>query len=327
MPLNSAVAQIDKALDNAATIQGKLEKYPEIAKKIKPIWIQSYRLHLLRLKQCAETAKEWDHANMENWRETGSKVSAVEGHLKTQELVDADWENAPSIISKINSNWRTAAISNPSYTNLIRHINEQANVYLDLNVALLELESVQNKIYSAAKSVEQTKVKLEEALRLEAQIDSINAKANHFAELANTYATSSTNWFRAMICTIFLLIAAGITEIALSYGASKENAYSLQHIAGRIIIVSALFYLLRLFSQNYRQCEHNRILNVHRSKSLLTFETLVKAVKDTDARSVILNKAADAIFSNQSTGPGASPGGRETTELKINLGADKGINS
>lgn len=327
MLFNSAVAQIDKALENTALIQGKLDKHPEVMGKIKPIWVQSYRLHLLRLKLCAEAAKEWDHTNFEIWRETASKVSAVEGHLKTQELVDADWQNSAAIVSKINSCWRTAAITNTSYISLIRHINEQASVYLDLNVARLELESVQNKIYSAAKSAEQTKEKLEEALRQEAIIDSINAKANHFTELSNSYASNAAVWFRAMMWTISLLIAAGVAEIIISYYGSKENAYSIQHIAGRVIIVSALFYLLRLFSQNYRQCEHNRILNVHRSKSLLTFETLVNAVKDTDARSVILNKAADAIFSNQSTSPGASSGAREVTELKINMGADKSINS
>jgi len=150
------------------------------------------------------------------------------------------------------------------------------------------------------------------------------SQSDHFSKLACQYCRESSRWLWAISIIAGIVVIFGLFEVLWKHD-EVQGTQGLYHIiAGRIIFITAAFYLLRICAQNYRQCQHNRSVNLHRSRALLAFERIIGAVEGQEAKGVILSKAADALFSHQSYGGHSEqPRGSDSTNIRVSLSADR----
>ena len=83
-------------------------------------------------------------------------------------------------------------------------------------------------------------------------------------------------------------------------------------IAGKVIVITLLFYGLRITSRNYQAHRHNEIINRHRALSLSTCEAFIFAAKDPDLQQAVIRRTTECIFYMAPTGylakePDAAP--------------------
>lgn len=237
-----------------------------------------------------------------------------------------------------NRDWGDKAQVESSLRDLIHRLRKHDSLYLKLllhkqHVALIWDDPV---AVSAGLEVRNANVeRLMEGLRGKiANLDqivneqtrrrTIVSQSDHFSKLACQYCREANRW---LVAIGFLAAAAlyfGWSEITGNHD-EVVGAQALYHlIAGRVILVTAGVYLMRIFAQNYRQSQHNRIVNLHRSRALLAFERIIGAVDDREARGIILGKAADALFSHQSSG-GVNEQQRviESPDVRVSVTTDK----
>lgn len=124
-----------------------------------------------------------------------------------------------------------------------------------------------------------------------------------FEEQANEHKSKSDRW-------LFwgLIFAIGLCYLAYHFldHFSHENIYNsaqvFYYLSIRAFILSVCFYILLLFSRNYRAHKHNYIVNKHKRNCLKTFKTFYEAEKNPEIKNIILLQAAQTIFSAQPSG-------------------------
>lgn len=147
----------------------------------------------------------------------------------------------------------------------------------------------------------------------------VSQHATHFKEEANSHEVSSKKWLWTTIVAAILTIAWGVisffihpeghaiaTDISTAQAAQlivPSTSQVIQFTVAKIIILSALYYILVWCARNYNAHLHNFVINKHRQNSLSTFETFVKAAgNDQDTKNAVLIQATQSIFSAQSSG-------------------------
>lgn len=82
-----------------------------------------------------------------------------------------------------------------------------------------------------------------------------------------------------------------------------ESTYdTIQLVVSKILIFSALIFMLTLSAKNFLSHKHNSIVNKHRQNALMTYTALVESAGDEGVRDAVLLQAANCIFSPRSTG-------------------------
>jgi hypothetical protein len=76
----------------------------------------------------------------------------------------------------------------------------------------------------------------------------------------------------------------------------------IQYIISKLLVLSALSFIVFWCARNYRCQKHNETLNRHRANALMTFRTFVEGTADDRVRDAILLQAAQAAFSGRPTG-------------------------
>ncbi|MBX3182885.1 MAG: hypothetical protein KIT72_18170 [Polyangiaceae bacterium] len=92
-----------------------------------------------------------------------------------------------------------------------------------------------------------------------------------------------------------------------------------------MLVFASMAYFLILAARNYMAHRHNAIVNKHRQNSLVTYRALVEAAGDAVNRDIILAKAADSIFGQQTTGftKHDSDDGKALSMVNVGAGALK----
>lgn len=84
---------------------------------------------------------------------------------------------------------------------------------------------------------------------------------------------------------------------------SPSNAIeSLQPIVSKVLIFGVVAYMLAMSVRSYLSHKHNEIVSRHRQNALKTHRSLVEAGGTHEARDIILQQAASAIYQLQDTG-------------------------
>ncbi|MCT8971969.1 hypothetical protein [Microbaculum marinisediminis] len=162
---------------------------------------------------------------------------------------------------------------------------------------------------------EQAQNLLEEIRKVAAE-QGVSQEAIYFSNEANEHDSEAKKWrfwtlvFAATIAS-YAIAAVFVHKWPLL---TPNNVYeTIQLSISKIIIFSALGYLLILFSRNFMAHTHNKILNKHRQNSLMTYKTLANAAGNQENRDVVLLCAAECIFSPRDTGYTKSPGEQSTS--------------
>lgn len=178
---------------------------------------------------------------------------------------------------------------------LIQHVTDRAN----------ELQQELEKRKKEADAVLQ-------AVRKVAEEQGVSQQAIYFKNEADNHEKESTVWLKRTVwLTVGLTVYAAVTlflhQIPIL---APTNLYeTAQLVASKVLIFVTISYFLILSAKNYVAHRHNSVVNRHRQNALATYTALVKAAGEEATRDVVLAKAADCIFSAQSTGFAKTEGG------------------
>lgn len=152
--------------------------------------------------------------------------------------------------------------------------------------------------------------KLVEKLKENITDYTIRERSGHFKEESDKAESSASSWLVATGVSLSALLVMGflsygyhppfnITDGITSAISSGSNVLLVQLALSKFLIFGILSYLVVFCSRNYTASKHNATVNRHRQISLMTYQSLADAAKQTD---VILGHAASAIYAHQPTG-------------------------
>ncbi len=178
---------------------------------------------------------------------------------------------------------------------LIQHVTDRAN----------ELQQELEKRKKEADAVLQV-------VRKVAEEQGVSQQAIYFKNEADNHEKESAVWLKRTVwLTIGLTVYAAVTLFLHKIPILEPtNLYeTAQLVASKLLIFVTISYFLILSAKNYVAHRHNSVINRHRQNALATYTALVKAAGEEATRDVVLAKAADCIFSAQSTGFAKTEGG------------------
>lgn len=124
-----------------------------------------------------------------------------------------------------------------------------------------------------------------------------------FADEADTFGTKSKQWMIATAAfAAVTIVAVAMFLKFFSVPSSASVPQLVEYSAGRIIVLSVLFYGVVWSSRNYFASKHNEVINKHRQNALETFQTFVNAAEDASTRDAVLEKATETIFGARDSG-------------------------
>jgi nucleotide-binding universal stress UspA family protein len=144
-----------------------------------------------------------------------------------------------------------------------------------------------------------------EAIKRIAAEQGVSQEAIHFKKEGDTHSTSAGHWLIATIVMTGILALCSVGALFLHKWEmlKPSNTFeSIQLVVGKTLLFGTLFFMLAHCARNYLAHRHNAVVNKHRQNALATYTALVKAANDQANSDIILNRAAECIFSPQSSG-------------------------
>lgn len=144
-----------------------------------------------------------------------------------------------------------------------------------------------------------------EAIRKVAAEQGVSQQAIHFKSEADSHESEAKKWLSR---TVKVAIGLGIYAILtlfmhnLTWIKPQTTYETVQLSVSKVLIFGTIFFMLGLCAKNYLAHRHNAVVNRHRQNALATYTAIVKAANSTANSDIVLNRAADCIFSPQSTG-------------------------
>ncbi|MCZ8153739.1 MAG: hypothetical protein O9292_15275 [Rhodobacteraceae bacterium] len=211
-----------------------------------------------------------------------------------------------TIIANIESNYSTVFTS---LYPLISYANSRSANFMELAAAgRATVQGVRDQVAELVKEIESTKNEaksiLDEARKTAAE-RGVSQEAFHFATAGDEHAKLATKWRKYMVNVSLLVLAyVAFTFIAhkIPFIAPANTFEAAQFIASKILGFLVLGYLLTICAKNFLNHKHNEIVNRHRQNALLTYKALVGASAAPEARDVVLQQAAHAIYQLHDTG-------------------------
>lgn len=172
--------------------------------------------------------------------------------------------------------------------------------------ALAALQSIRDEkqklISELTSTSEQAKVVLEQT-RAAAAEQGVTQMARYFADEAVGYKKSSNNWLIASICMSVLVAGYSISTFFLNFLFDATTYVAIAQLAvSKVLVFGVLIFGLIQCVKVYLAHNHNFVTNKHRQNALLTFKTLAEAGNTTEARDVVLQFAASAIYTPSESG-------------------------
>lgn len=189
------------------------------------------------------------------------------------------------------------------------------------DTSLLETQAratIQGIEDEAAKLTDQlTKAKLDAdtalaAIRAVASEQGVSQQAIYFKTEAEGQETLAKDWLRYTYWFAAALGAFAILSLFLhkvDWIKPSGNGEMFQLITSKVLIFTALGFLLIMAARNYTTHKHNAVVNRHRQNALLTYRAIVTAAEGTGTQDIVLAHAASCIFSPQETGFAYGNGG------------------
>jgi hypothetical protein len=249
---------------------------------------------------------------------------SFEGAFDLQMVLNQDWSNAERVASVVRDMVAKMRRDGSPYLRLLDFKRKIADAWADPVVLSNELLNKNKRADEILSDLEKRRQHLNELADDVSRERTIAGQSDHFAKLACQYCRESSGWLWAIGVLSFAGFTLGLYEIFAHHEPVLEGQQLYHLIAGRVILVSVGFYLMRVFSQAFRQSKQNKVINLHRSRSLLAFERIVSAVDDRSSKDIVLAKAADALFSHQSSASdGSQAKGSDSTDVRISVSTDK----
>lgn len=144
-----------------------------------------------------------------------------------------------------------------------------------------------------------------EDVRKAAAEQGVSQQASYFKADAEHHSKEADIWRGRVIKLTWTLSVLAVISIfihKMPFLSPKNVAESIQLIASKVILFTAVGYMLVLSARNFMSHKHNAVVNKHRQNALMTFKALVDAAKEGENKEIILTHASSCIFSPQDTG-------------------------
>lgn len=157
-----------------------------------------------------------------------------------------------------------------------------------------------------------------DAIKKAAAEQGVSQEAIHFKKAGEGHSTAVKKWLNATVAMSAVLALFSVSTLFLhKLGPLKptDTFESIQLTIGKTLIFGTVFFILMYCARNYLAHRHNAIVNRHRQNALATYITLVKAANEQTNSDIVLNRAAECIFTPQPSG--YAKGGPEVGSVSL----------
>ena len=133
----------------------------------------------------------------------------------------------------------------------------------------------------------------------------VSQQAVYFQEESERHDKQAESWKCITIGTAIglgLFAAVSVFLHKWPFLAPTDTYTGLQLALSKGLVFAVIAYFLFLAARNFLAHKHNAIVNRHRQNALLTFNALVNAAGQPEARDIVLSYASACIFAPQDTG-------------------------
>lgn len=215
----------------------------------------------------------------------------------------------------------------PTFSKLLPYISFSAARTADFQ-SLAEdgratIQGIEDRISKLTNSIEKQGQEvarvLDEARRNLAE-QGVSQEAFHFQKEAELHGSEADKWMRR---TVWWAVGLGLYALLtifmhrLPYIAPQNSIETAQFIVGKVLVFGVIAFMLSLSARSYLSHRHNEIISRHRQNALMTYRSLVEAGATQEARDIILQQAAAAIYGAQDTGYVKSAESSKTTVTEL----------
>jgi hypothetical protein len=211
-----------------------------------------------------------------------------------------------SLIEKIERAYQ------PAFTKLQPYISFSVARTADFQALAEEgraaVQSVDDRVNSLMERIEKRADEMEsvvqEARRSLAE-KGVSQEAFHFQTQATNDGIAALRWHKVTLgwAISLAIFAAGSVFIHKIPFLTPVNSWeAAQLIVAKILCFGVIAFMLSLSARSYLSHRHNEVVNLHRQNALMTYRSLVEAGGTQEARDIILQQAAAAIYQLQDTG-------------------------
>lgn len=256
------------------------------------------------------------HKTTKRLNDINKKIELIEN---IKELIPINLQNKKTIDVFTNINKAILQLNNQKNLGEERNVSKEnldelKNCYIDL----LNIWPHFNGPIQENKSKETNeKIKVLEYKK------TVDIQIENFKKSAATNDTESRKWLAGIaIALILLIIIIYLFTSDFCFELScfnNINNYEYSHLnqdgknsilyleifksaSFRLFILSTAVYILHFCVNNFRASKHNQTINLQKSNSLNAALQILDTAKSTQAKDEIMIRAADAIFSHQTTG-------------------------
>lgn len=170
------------------------------------------------------------------------------------------------------------------------------------------IQGIKDESSRLTQQIENAKTQAEsalEAIRAVASEQGVSQQAKYFKDESSEQEKLAVKWLKmtygfATAVGVFALCSLFLHKIPFIAPTSTGEMFQL--VSSKILIFSALGYMLIMSARNYSTHKHNAMVNRHRQNALLTYRAIVSAAGEQNTHDIILAHASSCIFSPQETG-------------------------
>jgi hypothetical protein len=276
---------------------GTMELYEELAEMVG-------NFRVLRVVALASLSREELGEIYEHARDAVSILLALTKYKPTQESAVRDKQELFVQLRANNRTW------DPRLTALIgsgaAHIAPQTYE----TPAMTELHRIKNIGTEVARMASDATGEINyilSAARSAAAQAGVASSQVTFGKAAASHKRSGYIW---LVSTCIVGLVAAYWGLCLYFGwwlkepdAPMNASQIVNRTVAKLIVLSAIYYLLVWCGKSYAAHRHNHVVNMHRQNALLTFEVFAKAAgDDRDTKNAVLLQATKSIFAPQVSG-------------------------
>lgn len=163
--------------------------------------------------------------------------------------------------------------------------------------ALQAINDEKEKMLAALETTSEQAETLLQDVRDAAAEQGVSQMARYFGAEADAHKASSSQWLKASIAMAVVVFLYSVMTFFIPHWMNSQTQLSaVQVTVSKILVFGVLVFGLSQCIKIYSAHRHNFVTNKHRQNALLTFKTLAEAGQTPEARDVVLQYAASAIY-------------------------------
>lgn len=178
-----------------------------------------------------------------------------------------------------------------------------ASLESQARAALQTINDEKQKLLEDLSATAQQANELLNEVRNSAAEEGVTKMARYFGEEADSHKKASNLWLIASVAmSIVVFLYSALTFFLPSWFSVETKMAAIQLAVSKVLVFGVLVFGLAQCIKIYMAHRHNFVTNRHRQNALRTFTTLAEAGHTAEARDVVLQFSASAIYMPANSG-------------------------